>query len=61
MMLKILKAYGISLQIIQAISWLFEDTRAKVLTRRETEYFNILVGVLQRDKIAPLIKTIHVK
>lgn len=61
MMLKILKAYGISLQIIQAISWLFEDIRAKVLTRRETEYFNISVGVLQRDKIAPLIKTIHVK
>ena len=49
----ILKAYGISEELVMAISIMYEDTTAKVVTTdRETETFNILVGVLQGDTLA---------
>lgn len=55
-MLKILKAYGIPDQLVQAIGKLYEGTRAKVLTPDgETEFFNILAGVLQGDTLAPYL------
>ena len=55
-MIKILRAYGIPEQIVLVISKLYEGTRAKVLSPDgETEYFNILAGVLQGDTLAPFL------
>ena len=61
MMLKILKAYGIPPQIIQAISKLYEGTRARVVSPDgETDYFDVLAGVLQGDTLAPYLFAIVV-
>ena len=55
-MLKILKAYGIPDILINAISKLYENTRAKILTPDgETELFDIIAGVLQGDTLAPFL------
>ena len=60
-MLKILKAYGIPLQLIQIISKLYEGTRARVISPDgETDYFNIVAGVLQGDTLAPYLFAIIV-
>lgn len=60
-MLKILKAYGIPEQLISAIDKLYEGTRAKVISPDgETDYFNILAGVLQGDTLAPYLFAIVV-
>ena len=49
-MLAILKAYGIPEELLTAISIMYEDITAKVITPDgETETFNILAGVLQGD------------
>ena len=49
-MMQILKAYGIPNELVNAIQKLYEGTRAKVLSPDgETEYFEILGGVLQGD------------
>ena len=51
-----LKTYGILDELVMAISIMYEDTTAKVITSDgETETFNILVGVLQGDTLAPYI------
>ena len=53
-MFKILSAYGIPDDIVQGISIIYEDVRAKVLSPDgETDWFEILVGVLQGDTLAP--------
>ena len=54
-MLKILKAYGIPEQIVNAISGMYNNTRTKVITPDdgETDLFEILAGVLQGDTLAP--------
>ena len=55
-MLAILKAYGISEELVTAISKIYEDTTSKVITPDgETETFNILAGVLQGDTLAPYL------
>ena len=55
-MLKILKAYGIPNELITAISSLYENTRAKVVSPDgETEFINIVAGVLQGDTLAPYL------
>ena len=55
-MLKILQAYGIHKQLVDAVGKMYENTRAKVLTPDgETEEFFILAGVLQGDLLAPYI------
>ena len=55
-MLAILKAYGIPEELVTAISIMYEDTTAKVITPDgETETFNILAGVLQGDTLAPYL------
>ena len=55
-MLAILKAYGIPEDLVTAISIMYEDTTAKVITPDgETDTFNILAGVLQRDTLAPYL------
>ena len=61
MMLKILKAYGIPPQIVQAIAKLYEGTRARVVSPDgETDFFNVLAGVLQGDTLAPYLFAIVV-
>ena len=55
-MLAILKTYGIPEELVTAISIMYEDTTAKVITPDgETETFNILAGVFQGDTLAPYI------
>ena len=55
-MLAILKSYGIPEELVTAISIMYEDTTAKVITPDgETENFNILSGVLQGDTLAPYL------
>ena len=55
-MLHILRAYGIPAKIINAISKLYENTFAKIVTPDgETELFQILAGVLQGDTLAPYL------
>ena len=55
-MMTILKAYGIPDELVRAIEILYKDTRAKVITPDgETEYFDIVAGVLQGDTLAPYL------
>ena len=57
-MLKILRAYGLPEQLVSAIGILYTGTKAKVLSPDvETEFFEILAGVLQGDTLAPYIFT----
>ena len=60
-MLKILRAYGVPEQLVSAIGLSYTVTKAKVLSPdRETEFFEILAGVLQGDTLAPYIFTIMI-
>ena len=53
-MMKILSAYGIPDQIVNAIAKFYENTKARVLSQDgETAYVEILAGVLQGDTLAP--------
>ena len=55
-MLKILKAYGIPEQIVNAIGGMYDNTRAKVITPDgEIDLFEIFAGVLQGDTLAPYL------
>ena len=54
--MEILRAYGIPNKIVDAISILYKDTMAQVLTPDgDTEFFEILAGVLQGDTLAPFL------
>ena len=56
MLMKILKAYDVPPRMLRAISKLYENTRAKVITPDgETEYFEVKAGVLQGDTLAPYL------
>ena len=56
---KILRTYGVQESILAAVRLLCTDTKAKVLSSDgETEFFEILAGVLQGDTRAPYILTI---
>ena len=58
-MLKILKAYDIPEELINAISKLYENTKSRVLSPDgETDWFDISAGVLQGDTLAPYLFTI---
>ena len=58
-LLKILRAYRIPKIIVSGIGLLYTGTKAKVLSPNgETEFFEILVGVLQGDTLAPYIFSI---
>ena len=60
-MLEILRAYGLPEQLVSAIGILYTGTKYKVLSPdRETEFFEILAGVLQGDTLAPYIFTIMI-
>ena len=55
-LMEILRAYGIPAKIVDAISILYKDTIAQVLTPDgDTEFFKILAGVLQGDTLAPFL------
>ena len=55
-MLLILKAYGIPEELVTAISIIYDDTSAKVITPYlEMEKFSILASVLQGDTLAPYL------
>ena len=55
-MMRILRAYGIPQDVVNAISLLYKDTKAKVLTPDgETDISNIRGGVLQGDTLAPYL------
>ncbi len=55
-MVKILRAYGIPEELVQAIDDMNQGTKAKVLSPDgETEPFDISSGVLQGDTIAPYL------
>ena len=53
-MFQILNAYGIPLEVVDAIKVMHEDTSALVITPEgETNMFSIDTGVLQGDPLAP--------
>ena len=55
-MLKILKAYDVPPNILNAISLLYEDTKAKIITPDgDTDFFQIASGILQGDTLAPYL------
>ena len=55
-LMEILKAYGIPTKIVDAISILYRDTEAQLITPDgDTEFFEILAGVLQGDTLPPFL------
>ena len=55
-LMDILRAYGIPEKIVKAIEVMYTNTRAKVLSPDgETDFFEILAGVLQGDTLAPFL------
>ena len=53
---QILLAYGIPKETVAAITILYRNTKAKVRSPDEdTEYFDIVAGVLQGDSLAPYL------
>ena len=53
---QILLAYGIPKETVAAITMLYRNTKVKVRSPDgETEYFNIVAGVLQGDMLAPYL------
>ena len=56
---QILLVYGLSKQTLAAITILNKNTKVKVCSPdRDTEYFDIVAGVLQGDTLAPYLFTI---
>ena len=55
-MMEILRAYDVPPNLRSAISKMYENTRAKVISPDgETDYFDVLAGVLQGDTLAPYL------
>ena len=55
-MFKILKAYGIPPRLLNAIITMYKNTKARIVSPDgETEFFEILTGVLQGDTLAPYL------
>ena len=53
---QILLAYGLLKETVAAITILYRNTNVKVRTLDgDTEYFDIVAGVLQRDTLAPYL------
>ena len=56
----ILLAYGLLKETVSVIMMLYKNTKVKVrLPDEDTDYFNIVVGVLQGDILAPYPFIIH--
>ena len=55
-MFKILAAYNIPERLVQAIMLIYKDLKAKVVSPDgDTEFFDILAGVVQGDTLAPYL------
>ena len=55
-LMSILRAYGIPEKLVCAIAIMYTDTIAKVMSPDgETDFFDILAGVLQGDTLAPFL------
>ena len=55
-MLKILRTYGIPIETINTIMMLYNNTISRVRSPDgDTDFFDIMAGVLQGDTLAPLI------
>ena len=55
-MIRILKAYGIPPNLLQAIEKMYTNTKARVISPDgETDMFEITAGVLQGDTLAPFL------
>ena len=53
---QILRAYGLPKETVAAITILYRNTKVKVRSPDgETEYFDIVAGVLQGDMLAPYL------
>ena len=53
---QILLVYGVPKETVTAITILYRNTKVKVRSPDgDTEYFNIIAGVLQRDTLAPYL------
>ena len=53
---QILRAYGLPKETVAAITILYRDTKVKVRSPDgDTEYFNIVAGVLQGDTLVPYL------
>ena len=53
---KILKAYGVPPNLLATIKALYTNTKAKILSPDgETDVFEIMMGVLQGDTLAPFL------
>ena len=53
---QILLAYGLPKETVAAITILYRNTKVKVRSPDgDTEYFDIVVGVLQGDMLAPYL------
>ena len=51
---QILLAYGLPKETVESIMMLYKNTKVKVCSPyRDTEYFDIVAGVLQGDTLAP--------
>ena len=58
-MMKLLSAYRIPDELMKAISLLYENTWAKILSPDgDTEFFDTLAGVMQGDALAPYLFSI---
>ena len=57
-MIKILKAYDVPPNLLQAINLMYENTKARIISPDgETEFFKILAGVLQGDTLAHIFSS----
>ena len=53
---QVLLAYGIPKETVAAITILYRNTKVKVSSLDgDTDYFNIVAGVLQKDTLAPYV------
>ena len=54
-MIKILQAYGIPERLVHAIKTMYQNTKAQLLTDGETEQFDITVGIMHGNTLAPFL------
>ena len=55
-MFEILKAYGVPTNLLNTIKAIYTNTKAKVMSPDgETDVFEIMMGVLQGDTLAPFL------
>ena len=54
--MEVLRTYGISVEIVDAVNMMYTNTTVQVLSPDgDTGFFEILAGVLQGDSLAPYL------